>query len=88
MISSELKQYPFDFFILGLVFVLALLGFFLFSYNQFLQEMIVLLTGVSYFLWGIFHHWQEGDLCAKIVLEYLFLAVLGVSAIVFVVLRG
>lgn len=42
----------------------------------------VLLFGVgAYVVWGIIHHWHRGDLHLKIVLEYLGLAILGVTVV-------
>ncbi|MBU2592100.1 MAG: hypothetical protein ABH867_03270 [Patescibacteria group bacterium] len=87
MIFKAIKKNPVDFAILGAVFALMIFGFIRSAYNPGLQGKIIILTGVLYSLWGVFHHWHRGDLCLKIVLEYLLLSALGVTAVFFVVLR-
>jgi len=48
-------------------------------------EVTVILAAIIYVVWGIVHHWHHGDLHLKVVLEYLGLAVLGVTVILSVI---
>lgn len=87
MIIEEIKKHPVDFSCLMAIFLVGLGAFFYFSHLPGVQKIVVVLTGLGYFLWGIFHHWQEGDLSFKIIVEYFVFAILGVLAAFFLVLR-
>lgn len=49
-----------------------------------MQIAIVVLIAVFYVVWGIVHHIAEHSFSIKIVLEYIAIAVLGVSLVLFV----
>ncbi|MBU2052122.1 MAG: hypothetical protein U1C50_01425 [Patescibacteria group bacterium] len=49
---------------------------------------LAIAMGVSYFLWGIWLHYQSKSLHWSIVLEYFSLALLGVSLLIFMGLRA
>ena len=83
---KEVKKYPVDFFILGLIFLVAVTLFLVFSYNSFLQRRIVFNMSLAYFWWGVFHHWRKDSLCLRVALEYLLLAILGALLVIFVLL--
>ncbi len=87
-ISGELKKHPEDFLILAIFFILAIVNFWIFSYDHTFQKWIIFATGAGYFLWGVFHHWRKKDLCMKIALDYFLVSALGVTAAIFVLLRG
>lgn len=87
MIIREIKKHPLDFICLAILLFSGLIAFFYFNHLPEVQKIIVIFTGIGYFLWGIFHHWQEGDLSLKIVVEYFLLALLGVLATFFLILR-
>ncbi len=40
------------------------------------------IAAASYLAWGIIHHARRGDLHPKIVLEYLALAILGITIVI------
>ena len=63
-------------FILYLAFCLAAVLFIYFSYNSQLQRDVVYATAGSYFLWSLYHHYQQGDLHLSIIIEYLVFIVL------------
>lgn len=44
-----------------------------------LQFLISVITAVSYVLWGIIHHMGKKDLHAKIVIEYVLIALIAVA---------
>jgi len=87
VIIQEIKKHPFDFICLGVIFLLGLGAFLIFGHLPGGQQLALVLTGLGYFLWGIFHHWQGGDLSLKVIVEYFMLAVLGILAAFFLVLR-
>ena len=88
LITGEIKKYPGDFIVLGLVFLIALGSFLLFSYDSLLQKKIVLALSLAYFWWGVFHHWRKDSFNLKVVLEYLILAIFGAILVIFVLLRA
>lgn len=45
--------------------------------NQDLLKILVILAIGSYVVWGVAHHARRGDLCMKVIWEYLGLAGLG-----------
>jgi hypothetical protein len=61
-------------------------GFFLFltfaSQPQ-TQIMIVMLTSFFYVGFALFHHYLNRDLSAKVVIEYVLIAALGISLVFF-----
>lgn len=72
--------------LLHYIFLLAILflgfgSFLLVGYDRQLQTNISVLISVSYFSWGMVHHFLKDDLHPKIVLEYLL-----ISALVFLLL--
>lgn len=67
--------------LLGLFFVLQV------SYDKTLQMLGVVMTAFLYVVFGILHHITEHDITAKIVVEYILIAGLGVS-LVFLLLKG
>ncbi len=76
-INKHLLHYLFLIAILSLGFS----SFLFVSYDRSLQLMISILICVSYFLWGMIHHFLKDDLHLKIVVEYLL-----ISALVFLIL--
>jgi hypothetical protein len=48
-----------------------------------MQMLAVVMAGFFYALWGIIHHYREHDLSAKIVLEYVLISSLGMTAVYF-----
>jgi phosphate/sulfate permease len=52
------------------------------------QMLIVIGLGFSYVTLGVFHHLINHDLVAKIVIEYVLIAALGVAAAFFIFKGG
>jgi len=44
--------------------------------------------GISYFLWGVFVHRKDRTLLLPVVLEYLAIALLGITILIFISLRS
>ncbi|MBI2268161.1 MAG: hypothetical protein HYU80_01795 [Candidatus Blackburnbacteria bacterium] len=57
---------------------LGCLGLIVFSYDQGFRMAVTVALGAAFVAWGVVHHWLHDDLHFKIVLEYLFTAILGV----------
>lgn len=57
--------------------LLGLIGFFSFLGQPALRKLVVIITSLFYFSWGMVYHYQEKTLHPKIVIEYLLIAVLG-----------
>ena len=70
------------------IFLLSILIMGLVSYSFFTpfpdkQFGVVILTAILYVIWGIAHHHLEGNLHAKIMVEYSLIALLSIM-----ILRG
>lgn len=64
--------------ILAFILLLSFFAFRLASYSHLLQFLIGILTAIIYVFWGIIHHYLDRDLHFKNVIEYIFIALLGV----------
>lgn len=64
---------------LVLLFLLVSGGLAFFYFQRFPQAQIVsaFLTASFYVLWGVIHHYIEGDLHLRVVVEYMAVALLG-----------
>lgn len=56
--------------------------------NAKLQGIIIMLTIMSYILWGIIHHLLSHELTVRIVIEYVLIGTLGLSVLFFVIVGG
>lgn len=74
--------------VLAVILNIGLAGFIYFQYVRTIQLWMVFLTGVAFAAWGVIHHYLEGDLHLKVVLEYLSSALLGFLVIWFLLLRA
>lgn len=70
------------------IFAWAVFGFAIFSYDRTLQAFIIVSLGLAYFAWGMIHHYLEGDLHPKIVIEYLLVTLLGVMVVLVLLYRA
>jgi len=75
---------------LALIALLSLgLGiFWLFDYNRHLQVYVVAGLGMVHFLWGMIHHGFKKQLHWEVVVEYLFISLIGSLALIFLLLRA
>lgn len=64
---------------LVLLFILFFGALAFFYFQRFPQAQIVsiFLTASFYVLWGIVHHYLEGDLHPRVIMEYVAIALLG-----------
>jgi len=77
-----------DYIILIAGLIIGVLGYGIFSASQSVEIILIISLGGFYFLWGIWHHFREGDLHLKIVLEYLLIAVLAVVLLLSLIMRA
>lgn len=63
------------------IFIFAILGFAVFSYDQAFQYALAFAVVVAYIVWGIVHHWLHKDLTASVVIEYVAIGILGLVVI-------
>lgn len=71
-------QHPAHYLILSSGFFVALILLFVFRFEPFTQRYIIYLVAGFYLSWGLYHHYQRGDLHLNIMLEYLIYALLAV----------
>jgi hypothetical protein len=69
---------------LFIILFLGFLGIFVYQYDNSMQKAIIIATSVGYVSWGIVHHKIHDDLSFEVLLEYLFMALIG-TAIVFTI---
>lgn len=83
-VTKHLKHY------LPLIGVLIIggVGFFIFGYDRQFQGAIVISSALSYFVWGLIHHYLHRDLHIQVVLEYLAIAILGVVVVFSLLFRA
>jgi hypothetical protein len=62
-------------------------GLILFSYDKNFQFAVASATAVGYVFWGIIHHLYHKDLHPETVLEYIAVAVLGVTILYSLILN-
>jgi hypothetical protein len=63
-------------------------GLILFSYDKNFQLAVALATAGAYVAWGIVHHAIHKDLYMETVIEYIVIAVLGLTIILSLVVRS
>jgi len=70
-------HYMLDYIALCLLFSTFVLMLINFSGVPLLQRLVVILTAITYVLWGYIHHKKEGTYNIKNMLEYFAFSVLG-----------
>lgn len=74
---SDIKEHAWHY--LTLFFILLVGGIAFFYFRRYPQAQIIsiFLTTSFYVIWGAVHHYLEGDLHLRVILEYLAIAFLG-----------
>ena len=67
--------------LLLVIIALGLFGFWYFSFNRNLRFTVAALSVLGYVGWGVWHHYIEKRLSWSIVLEYLLLSLVVLSAL-------
>lgn len=63
------------------IYLLTFIAFYKFSYSLPFQKAVIVSAGLSHVVWGIVYHFIHRDLSSIVILEYVAIAVLGVSAV-------
>jgi len=82
-----MKKHLFYYFALILMCILSIILVKLLGFSKQEQFFIVVFLGFFYALWGILHHILHHNLRPRIFIEYIVIAVLGISVTVFI-LKG
>jgi len=64
------------------------IGFFIFSFNQVFQALIMIVMATSYVVWGLLHHYRHEDLHINVIVEYIAVSFLGLVVILSVIFRA
>ena len=70
------------------IFIVGILGFYLFSYDKIFQIGVAVVLAVTYVLWGIIHHTIHKDIYFSVILEYIAVAVLGLIMVISLIFKG
>ena len=73
--------------LIGILFV-GFFGLIVFSYDKYFQLSVAVATGAAYVSWGVVHHLLHKDFYFEVFLEYLAVAILGLTIIFTLVIRS
>jgi len=77
----------FDFIVLLLILGFGLGGLLLYRFDVSSQIAIVVLMGILYVFWGVFHHFHDRSLTGKVLMEYIGMAILISFVLILFLLR-
>ena len=69
------------------ILMVGFIGLIIFSYDKNFQFAIAAATSVAYVFWGIIHHLHHKDLHFETVLEYIAVAILGLTILFTLILH-
>lgn len=84
---EDIKKHLLHYLFLAIILFFGFVVFLLVGFDKTLQMNIAVLTIVSYFLWGMIHHFLKDDLHLKIVIEYLLITALSLVLILSLLYR-
>ena len=87
-LQKDVKKHNLQYLILFSGLLLGTIAYFAFIGLPFYRVSAVIFTGAFYFTWGIIHHLLLKDLHIKIVLEYLFVSIIGCGLLLSIILRS
>jgi hypothetical protein len=85
--KSFVKHLPHYLSLFGILFA-AFAGLVLFSYDKNFQLSIAVAAASAYVAWGVVHHILHKDFHFEILLEYLAVAILGLTIIFSLIIRS
>lgn len=85
--KSFVKHLPHYLTLYGIIFA-GFIGLILFSYDKYFQLSIAVAAASAYVSWGVIHHILHKDFHFEILLEYLAVAVLGLTIIFSLIIRS
>lgn len=68
-----MKLHHFHFWVLAIILVIGVGMFYMTRGSPALQVAVAIITSLAYVAWGIIHHAIQGDLHAKVVIEYMLI---------------
>lgn len=86
MIKKHFKDLPHYIPLIG-IFTAGILAFFFFSYDKQFQIGVAISLAAGHMSWGVVHHLMHKDFKPEIVLEYLAVSILGLSALLSLILH-
>jgi hypothetical protein len=85
--KSFLKHLPHYLSLYGILFA-GFAGLILFSYDKNFQLSIAVASASGYVAWGVVHHILHKDFHFEVLLEYLAVAILGLTIIFSLIIRS
>jgi hypothetical protein len=85
--KAFVKHLPHFLSLFGILFA-SFVGLVLFSYDKNFQLSIAVAAAASYISWGVVHHILHKNFHFEIFLEYLAVAILGLTIIVSLIIRS
>jgi hypothetical protein len=73
--------------LIGVLFA-GFFGLIMFSYDSYFQLSVAVATSASYIAWGVIHHILHKDFYFEVFLEYLAVAILGLTIVFTLVIRS
>ena len=74
---EDIKEHFGHYLALGFILAFGVGALVFFQRTPQMQIISLFLTASFYVLWGVVHHYSEGDLHLRIILEYIAVALLG-----------
>lgn len=85
---KQFHYHLFHFVFLLVILVVGMMAVLTLGADRRLQQYAVYAMGAAYVLWGTVHHYSEGDLHPRVLLEYILMALLCVSILLSVIIRA
>jgi len=79
IIPKEVRQKPLEYLVLGIIFLVGLILYFFAPFDAHGKRVIVYIMAANYFFWSLYHHYKRGDLSLPIIIEYLIIALFGIT---------
>jgi len=79
IIPHEVRQKPLEYIILGFILLIGVLLYFFGSFDSYGRRVVVYCLAANYFFWSLLHHYRRGDLSLSIIVEYLVMALFGIT---------
>jgi len=77
ILLKDVREHLGQYLVLLFILFFGALAFFYFQRFPQAQIVSIFLTASFYVLWGIVHHYLEGDLHPRVIMEYVAIALLG-----------
>lgn len=86
MMKELSKHAPHYISLFGII-ILAIVGFYIFSWDRAFQIAILVGVAVAYVAWGAVHHSIHKNFSLSVFLEYVVVATLGLTVVLSLILR-